>query len=35
MNLGAPAREFFDFVARAKKRGICPYKGNGDKELSI
>ena len=23
---GAPAREFFDFVASAKKRGICPYK---------
>jgi UDP-N-acetylglucosamine acyltransferase len=27
MSLGAPAREFFDFVANAKKRGICPYKG--------
>ena len=26
MKLGAPAREFFDFVANAKKRGICPYK---------
>jgi UDP-N-acetylglucosamine acyltransferase len=26
MNLGAPAREFFAFVAAAKKRGICPYK---------
>jgi UDP-N-acetylglucosamine acyltransferase len=25
-NLGAPAREFFDFVAHAKKRGICPYR---------
>ena len=23
---GAAAREFFDFVASAKKRGICPYK---------
>src|SRR5580704_8987012 len=23
---GAPAREFFAFVAAAKKRGICPYK---------
>lgn len=27
MKLGAPAREFFDFVANAKKRGVCPYKG--------
>ena len=26
MNLGAPAREFLDFVANAKKRGICPLK---------
>ena len=26
LNLGAPAREFFDFVAHAKKRGICPYR---------
>ncbi len=25
-NFGAPAREFFDFVANAKKRGICPYR---------
>jgi UDP-N-acetylglucosamine acyltransferase len=25
MRLGAAAREFFDFVANAKKRGICPY----------
>jgi UDP-N-acetylglucosamine acyltransferase len=24
MNLGALAREFFDFVAAAKKRGLCP-----------
>jgi len=23
---GAAAREFFDFVANAKKRGICPYR---------
>jgi UDP-N-acetylglucosamine acyltransferase len=37
MNLGAPAREFFDFVANAKKRGICPYKGKGggDEGMSI
>jgi len=26
MEFGAAAREFFDFVANAKKRGICPYK---------
>jgi UDP-N-acetylglucosamine acyltransferase len=26
MESGAAAREFFDFVASAKKRGICPYK---------
>ena len=35
MNLGAPAREFFDFVADAKKRGICPYRGKGEGESSI
>ncbi len=34
MKLGSPAREFFDFVANAKKRGICPYKGGGG-ETSI
>jgi UDP-N-acetylglucosamine acyltransferase len=26
MQFGAPAREFLDFVANAKKRGICPVK---------
>jgi len=26
MNLGGAAREFFEFVANAKKRGICPLK---------
>lgn len=26
MEFGAAAREFFDFVANAKKRGICPLK---------
>ena len=26
IKFGAPAREFFEFVANAKKRGICPYK---------
>ena len=31
MTLGAPAREFLDFVAASKKRGICPLKrGVGD-----
>src|SRR5204862_1078108 len=31
MTFGAPAREFLDFVATAKKRGICPLKpGKGD-----
>ena len=35
MNVGAPAREFFDFVAHAKKRGICPYKRGTDEEKSI
>jgi UDP-N-acetylglucosamine acyltransferase len=28
LDLGAPAREFFDFVAAAKQRGICPYRRN-------
>ena len=35
LDLGAPAREFFDFVAYAKKRGICPYKRGTDEETSI
>jgi hypothetical protein len=31
MNFSAPAREFLDFVATSKKRGICPLKrGNHD-----
>jgi UDP-N-acetylglucosamine acyltransferase len=29
-NFGAPAREFFDFVADAKKRGISPYRGGAE-----
>jgi UDP-N-acetylglucosamine acyltransferase len=33
MNLGAPAREFLDFVANAKKRGICPLKRGVDRAL--
>jgi UDP-N-acetylglucosamine acyltransferase len=35
MNCGAPAREFLDFVANAKKRGICPVKRGSSEELSI
>ena len=34
MKVGAAAREFFDFVAEAKKRGLCPYRGKGEGELS-
>ena len=26
MSFGAAAQEFFDFIAKAKKRGICPYR---------
>ena len=32
MEFDAPAREFFDFVANGKKRGICPFKRSGDVE---
>lgn len=35
MELGGAAREFLDFVAKAKKRGICPLKRGADKEMSI
>jgi UDP-N-acetylglucosamine acyltransferase len=35
MELGGPAREFFAFVAEAKKRGICPLKRGADEEMSI
>src|SRR5262245_30505407 len=30
MSFGAPAREFLDFVASSKKRGICPLKPGDD-----
>ena len=30
MDFGSAAREFLDFVANAKKRGICPLKRGGD-----
>jgi UDP-N-acetylglucosamine acyltransferase len=32
---GGPAREFLDFVANAKKRGICPLKRGMDGEISF
>ena len=35
MKFGDAAREFLDFVAAARKRGICPYKGGADEDLSI
>jgi UDP-N-acetylglucosamine acyltransferase len=35
MKCGAPAREFLDFVANAKKRGICPLKRGGNKEMLV
>src|SRR3989440_6794698 len=35
MKLGASAQEFLDFVANAKKRGICPLKRGSDDEMLI
>jgi UDP-N-acetylglucosamine acyltransferase len=35
MDFGAPAREFFAFVAAAKKRGICPLKRGANEEMPI
>jgi UDP-N-acetylglucosamine acyltransferase len=35
MNFSAPAREFLDFVATSKKRGICPLKRGNRDESSI
>jgi UDP-N-acetylglucosamine acyltransferase len=35
MKFDAPAREFLDFVANAKKRGICPLKRGGNKEILV
>ena len=32
---GAPAREFLDFVAGSKKRGLCPLKGGMGDDLSV
>ncbi len=35
IKVGTAAREFFDFVANAKKRGICPLKRGASEEMSI
>jgi UDP-N-acetylglucosamine acyltransferase len=35
MKLGAVAREFLDFVANAKKRGICPLKRGTGEKMSV
>jgi UDP-N-acetylglucosamine acyltransferase len=35
MKIGAGAREFFEFVGNAKKRGICPLKRGANEEMSI
>jgi UDP-N-acetylglucosamine acyltransferase len=35
MTFGAAAREFLDFVANSKERGICPLKRGIDDDLSI
>ena len=35
MNFGPLAREFLDFVASAKKRGICPYKGGAEDDSDL
>jgi UDP-N-acetylglucosamine acyltransferase len=35
MKFGAAAQEFLAFVANAKKRGVCPYRGKAEEEISI
>jgi UDP-N-acetylglucosamine acyltransferase len=35
MTFGAPAREFLDFVASSKKRGICPLKRGAGDDASV
>ena len=35
MKFRAPAREFLDYIANAKKRGICPLKRGANEEMSI
>ena len=34
-NLGELGREFFEFVAEAKKRSVCPFRGKKDREETI
>ncbi len=34
-NLGELGREFFDFVAEAKKRSVCPYRGKKDRAEAL
>jgi len=35
MSFGEPAREFLDFVAKSKKRGICPLKRGAGDDVSV
>jgi len=35
MRFGAPAREFLDFVASSRKRGICPLKRGMGNDVSV
>jgi UDP-N-acetylglucosamine acyltransferase len=35
MKLGEAAKEFLEFVANARKRGVCPLKHGGENEMSI
>jgi UDP-N-acetylglucosamine acyltransferase len=35
MRFGAPAREFLDFVATSKERGICPLKRGAGDDVSV
>jgi UDP-N-acetylglucosamine acyltransferase len=35
MKFNGPAREFLNFIANAKKRGICPFKRGGNAGMSI
>lgn len=35
MKLGHPAKEFLDFVANAKKRGICPLKRGEPEDIDL
>jgi UDP-N-acetylglucosamine acyltransferase len=35
MGFGAPAREFLDFVAGSKKRGVCPFKRGRSGDVTV